>query len=81
MPLAHLVCLQKLYKRMGWAVHLQLLLTTHHGQSLKVVLFTKSENRERRIIMAVFVETIAEEGNSAGRDFESLSEFSLYLNL
>lgn len=80
MPLAQLVCLQKCYKRMGWALYLQLLLTTHHGQSLKLVLFTKYENKEQRIIPA-FIKTIAEERNSAGRDFESLSGFSSYLNL
>lgn len=60
---------------MDWAVYLQLLLTTHRGQSLKLVLIPKSESKEQRIIPA-FVKTIAEEGNSAGRDFENLSGFS-----
>lgn len=44
------------------------------------VLFTKSGNKEQRIIRAL-VKTVEEEGNSAGRDFESLSGFSSYLNL
>lgn len=44
------------------------------------VLFTKSEHKEQRIIPAL-IKTVEEEGNIAGRDFESLSGFSSYLNL
>lgn len=54
--------------------------TTHDGQSLTVVFRAKSENKEQRIIPAL-VTTIAEEENSAGRDFERLSRSSSYLSL
>ena len=65
---------------MGRATYLQLLLTTHHGQSLQLAFRAKYENKEQRIIPAL-VRTIAEEEHSAGRDFERLSRSSSYLIL
>lgn len=53
---------------------------TRHGQSLKLAFRAKSENREQRIIPAL-VTAIAEEENSAARDFEKLSGSSSYLSL